>query len=102
MSLSRKSHRPVTALAACLALTIGVAACSNEPSDDDALTETQMGDVDTVEGTISDSLPNFDTMPNPANITDAPKPEATASDTPATPGETPAANSESVGDAPAE
>jgi len=83
-------------------LAFGLSACFGDRSADDALTETEMGDVDTPEGTISDSLPNLDTLPNPANLVDPEQTEASADGAATTPGttppgtadETPAANSE--------
>ena len=44
---------------------LALAACSGGGTD--SATETQMGDVDTPEGTISDTIPNPDLLANPAN-----------------------------------
>jgi hypothetical protein len=89
-------------LLALSGLAFGLSACGDQTAED-ALTETEMGDVDTAEGTINDSLPNFDTLPNPANVVDPEKTEkstdgaaaAPAATQPDSEDETPAAQSES-------
>lgn len=106
MNMPQKIRRSLSSLLVIAGLTLGLSACSGKQSDEDALTETEMGDVDTVEGTINDSLPNFDTLPNPANVVDPDKAEASADGAAATPtaaaDETPAANNESESEESAE
>ncbi len=44
------------ALAILAGLAAALAACSSEAPDEGALTETELGDVDVIEGTISDDM----------------------------------------------
>lgn len=50
-------------LAATAAVVLGITACSgNEAPDADDVTETQMDEVDVIDGTISDEMVDVDTM----------------------------------------
>lgn len=50
-------------IAAVAAVTLTISACSgNEAPDADEVTETQMDDVDVIDGTISDEMVDVDTM----------------------------------------
>tara|TARA_R110002033_G_scaffold33104_10_gene70291 strand:+ start:277 stop:543 length:267 start_codon:yes stop_codon:yes gene_type:complete len=50
-------------LAAATAFALTISACSgNEAPDADEVTETQMDDVDVIDGTISDEMVDVDTM----------------------------------------
>ncbi|WP_417590577.1 hypothetical protein [Parasphingorhabdus sp.] len=52
-----------TRLAAATAFALTISACSgNEAPDPDEVTETQMDDVDVIDGTISDEMVDVDTM----------------------------------------
>lgn len=57
--------RRLTLAAFPILAVLALAACSGGGTD--SATETQMGDVDTPEGTISDAIPNPDLLANPAN-----------------------------------
>ncbi|MEZ5709055.1 MAG: hypothetical protein R3E02_06695 [Blastomonas sp.] len=97
------SNRTLSLLAAAGA-TMSLAACWGGAGDDNGnLTETEMGDVDQVEGTISDALPNFDTEANPANGSGKPaepgddaKPANASAETPATQPATAAGSEDAV------
>lgn len=50
-------------LAAAAAVALSISACSgNEAPEADAVTETQMDDVDVIDGTISDEMVDVDTI----------------------------------------
>tara|TARA_R110000765_G_scaffold354310_1_gene444414 strand:+ start:177 stop:443 length:267 start_codon:yes stop_codon:yes gene_type:complete len=52
-----------TRLAAATAVVLTISACSgNEAPDAGEVTETQMDDVDVIDGTISDEMVDVDTM----------------------------------------
>ena len=82
-------------LAAAAAVALTISACSgNEAPDADAVTETQMDDIDVIDGTISDEMVDVDTMKDvdatgeeTAESTD--KKEETASKTESEPAEKP-------------
>ncbi len=84
-----------TRLAATAAVALTISACSgNEAPEADEVTETQMDDVDVIDGTISDEMVDVDTMKaedstgdNAAELPDGQKPPETVSTSEETPTE---------------
>ena len=89
--------KSIPKLAAAAALGLAISACSgNDAPESEAVTETQMDDVDVIDGTISDDMVDVDTI----KATDATgtetdesavkKPDASTTEVEAQPAEKPA------------
>lgn len=58
----------ICATAIALTIATSLAACGSGSEKTDASTEIKMDDVDALDGTISDAIPNPDLLTNPDNI----------------------------------
>lgn len=68
-------------IAAAALITLSIAACSgNEAPDADSVTETQMDDVDVIDGTISDDMVDVDTIQKADATGEEEEQDATAGD----------------------